>query len=205
LSIKTVSRELRLLGGLVLCAALLAAATPPAPARAAEIAPTRYLPFLTNGPAYAYTLYTNRSLWEAALGAVPLTEDFERDEADYGELPMPFLTGNGLTLSGQSSAQILADGTLLPSGTLLHFRDWASGLTVSFPNGVGVRAFGFDYRPSETWHVRFDAVVHDLTGGRRGFVGVVIIGGSPKHFNLYSKSYAQGGLSVDNISYVTAP
>jgi hypothetical protein len=164
-----------------------------------------YLPLILNIdpiPEVTYDVYWDRALWENAVGGNVATEDFEKDEADYGELSFPYITGNGFTLIGQSHAQIIEDPSLLDSGNLLHFRDWEVGLKFIFPNNASVTAFGFDYRPSETWNLTVNQFDVTITGGRKGFVGIVIHGSTPQEFVLWSNEYAQGGLSVDNISYV---
>jgi hypothetical protein len=151
----------------------------------------------------SFTVYWKRALWETEVEGSMVTEDFEKDEADYGEVSFPYLTGNGFLLTGQSTAQILRDESLLPSGTLIHLRDWGGGLTISFPNDTAVSAFGFDYKPSETWQLTVNDSVITIPGGRRGFVGIVIAEDYPKWFVLSSAEYAQGGLSVDNIIYIS--
>jgi hypothetical protein len=153
------------------------------------------------------TVYWKRDLWENAIrGNTVLTEDFEKDEADYGELGSPYLTGNGFILEGGSCpAQILKDKTLLDSGNILHFRDFGCGLTFIFPNDTAVTAFGFDYKPSEAWNININDLVIAIPGERKGFVGIVFLADFPKEFNLSSHENAQGGLSVDNISYIPIP
>lgn len=150
-----------------------------------------------------YTVYWKQPLWESAVGSITGIEDFEHDEGSYGELSFPYLTGNGFLLKGESSAQILGDSSLLESGTLIHFRDWANGLTVAFPNETAASAFGFNYRSNETWRLTFGGTQVDLPKGRGGFVGVVIRNNYPADFVLLGPDGAQGGLSVDNIAYVS--
>lgn len=149
-----------------------------------------------------FTVFWERELWESAIDSDTLIEDFENDKADYGELSYPFLTGNDFLLEGESSAQIISDGNLLPSGNVLHFRDWATGLMFQFPNGIRVRAFGFDFKPTEDWQLHFNTSLVEIPGGRRGFVGIVIDEEYPKQFVLSSTERVQGGLTVDNISYI---
>jgi hypothetical protein len=150
-----------------------------------------------------FTVYWKRTLWENAVRGTATTEDFESDTADYGELSFPYLTGNGILLTGHSTAQILKDETLLPSGNLLLFRDWQGGLTFSFPYGAAVSAFGFEYKPTEDWRLTFNNSEIPIPKGRRGFVGVVVSQDYPREFVLSGTEGAQGGLSVDNLSYVT--
>jgi tetratricopeptide (TPR) repeat protein len=154
------------------------------------------------GPAITYELVSNRIVWNKLMGGNIATEDFQKDFADYGELNYPYITGNGFTLTGQSPAQILQDATLLNSGTLLHFRDWKVGLTFTFPNDADVSGFGFDYQASETWQLTVGNSVITVPAGRPGFIGIVIHAGNLNQFILSCTSSAQGGLTVDNISYV---
>ena len=152
----------------------------------------------------SFTIYRQRDLWESeiSIGDV-LVEDFEKDVADYGELTNPYLTGNGLLLEGGSCpAQIIEEATLLPTGNILHFRDFGCGLTFFFPNDSTVSAFGFEYRPSEEWHLTVNDTTVLISAGRPGFIGVVFHGDYPNTFTLSSDANAQGGLSVDNISYI---
>jgi hypothetical protein len=149
-----------------------------------------------------FTVHWECESWESAIDSGTLIEDFENDEADYGELSYPFLTGNGFLLEGESSAQIIPGGNLLSSGNVLHFRDWETGLKFHFPNETHVRAFGFDFKPSEDWQLHINSSLVMIPGGRRGFVGIVIEEGYPSEFVLSSTERVQGGLTVDNISYV---
>jgi len=65
-----------------------------------------------------------------------------------------------------------------------------------------ISAFGFDYRPSEEWNLRINDTVVIIPEGRPGFIGIVLHATYVNGFNLSSKANAQGGLSVDNISYI---
>jgi len=151
----------------------------------------------------SYTLYWKRALWEQAKSGNVNMEDFEDDKADYGELSFPFQTGNGFLLDGgQISAQILRDSNLITSGNLLHFRSWSSGLRFIFPNETTIPAFGFDFRASEDWKLTIGNSVVNLPPGREGFIGIVLHDVYPSKFTLSSSEKAQGGLSVDNISFV---
>lgn len=149
-----------------------------------------------------YQTETDRSFWESSLNEPLFVEDFENDFADWGALAFPYETGNGFVLTGESSAQII-DSNLLPSGNHIHFRDWETGLTFEFPESTTVKAFGFDYRASEDWYVTFnDTETIYLPPSRPSFVGFVFTSEYPTKFTLWSDSHAQGGLTVDNISYV---
>jgi hypothetical protein len=148
-------------------------------------------------------VYWKRDLWENAVDENTSTEDFEKDTADYGELGYPYLTGNGFILQGGNCpSQILTDPTLMDSGNLLHFRDFGCGLGFSFPNNARASAFSFDYRPSEPWILKVNNQLIELLGTRKGFVGIVLHRDYPGEFVLLCRENAQGGLSVDNISYV---
>lgn len=160
------------------------------------------IPTPTPNPTLTYDVYSNRALWIEAIGGSISTEDFEKDPADYAELSIPYITGNGFLLTGQSVAQIYYDVTTLNSGNLLHFRDWQVGMTFTFPNSANVKGFGFDYRPSETWKLTVGDSTITLPGRTKGFVGIVVRSGDLNKFNLSCTSSAQGGLSVDNISFV---
>ena len=149
-----------------------------------------------------YTIYWKRELWESAISGNTFIEDFENDSGDYGELSFPYLTGNGFLLNGESSAQIFNDNSLLASGNLIHFRDWANGLRFSFPNNAVAGAFSFDYKASETWQLAFNDSVITIPRGRNRFIGIVVHNFFPGDFVFFSFENAQGGLSIDNISYI---
>ena len=148
-----------------------------------------------------YTVYWERGLWENAVGETTALEDFEKDRSDYGELGFPYFTGNRFILTGTSAAQILSAPELLPSGNLIHFRDWEQGLTFTFPNDMSVTAFGFDYASSEDWRVSLDSIDIPIPNGRNRFMGIVLREGTVKQFTFLGPPYAQGGLSIDNIAY----
>ena len=149
-----------------------------------------------------YTVYWERGLWENAVSETTALEDFEKDRSDYGELAFPYFSGNRFILTGTSAAQILNAPELLPSGNLIHFRDWEEGLTFTFPNDMVVTAFGFDYASSEDWRVSFNSIDIPIPNGRNRFMGIVLREGSVKQFTFFGPPYAQGGLSIDNISYI---
>ncbi|MBE2220019.1 MAG: hypothetical protein IAF02_00680 [Anaerolineae bacterium] len=169
--------------------------------RADEEMTTLYLPLITKP--MSYQIIKDRLLWESSVSGNILTEDFEKDLADWGTLAFPYETGNGFVLTGESSAQIIWSDTLLTSGNIIHFRDWDEGLTFWFPGGTSVQAFGFDYRASEQWYLTFnDVETISLPPSRPSFVGIEFYSEYPSKFVLWSDSYAQGGLTVDNISYI---
>ena len=149
-----------------------------------------------------YTSVWRRTLWESEAGETFVIEDFEHDSIDYTELDLPYMTENGFLFKGKSHAQMLNGTELLPSGNLLHFRDWEQGLTITFPNDGAARAFGFDYTTNEEWRLTFNKVEITLPTGRNMFVGIILSEEFPKGFTLSSREYAQGGLSIDNILYI---
>jgi hypothetical protein len=162
--------------------------------------PELVTPYVTELP--GYTVYWRRELWESAVGESFAIEDFETDLEGYGELDFPYMTGNRFLLDGKSTAQILGTSGLLPTGNLLHFRDWEQGLTFTFPDNTTVTAFGFDYTSSEVWRLTVNHVEITLRRGGFTFVGLILQQDFPTAFNLSGPETAQGGLSVDNISYV---
>ncbi|MEJ2012658.1 MAG: hypothetical protein P8X64_10620 [Anaerolineales bacterium] len=181
-----------------------ASGTPPSTPRATPTYSATYM--AVNVDDYAtFTVFWKPELWEQAAGPSYVCEDFERDAADYGELSYPYLTGNGFLLTGTSAAQIIQSQTLLPSGNLIHLRDWEKGLSFGFPEETSVQAFGFDYVPSEDWIVRFAGKQVEIPGGRRGFFGVVMKGKTLAEFNVTSLAHAQGGLTIDNIRCNLSP
>lgn len=151
------------------------------------------------------TVYWDRSLWEAAVGPITATEDFESEAAGYGRIPLPYATANGFLFEGSSTAQILVGSNLLDSGTLLHFRDFEDGMRILFPNPEPVRAFGFDYKASETWQLHAGGNLVTIPDGTRGFVGIEMLEAGIAEFRLSSAERAQGGLTVDNLSMADAP
>jgi len=165
-----------------------------------SLPPELVTPYVTELP--GYTVYWRRELWESAIAEPFAIEDFEKDLEGYGELDFPYMTGNGFLLDGKSSAQLLGNSGLLPSGNLLLFSDWEQGLTFAFPNNTAVTAFGFDYTSSEVWRLTVNHVEITLRRGGFTFVGIILQQDFPKGFTLSGPETAQGGLSVDNFSYV---
>jgi len=149
-----------------------------------------------------FTIYWQRDLWEDAIGSDNRIEDFEKDRNDYGELNFPYFTGNRFILTGQSAAQIIRAPELLPSQNLLHFRDWEIGLTFTLPDDTSTNALGFDYASQEDWQLTVLNIDIILPNGRNRFVGVVLYEETVKNFRFFGPDTAQGGLSMDNISYV---
>ena len=131
-------------------------------------------------------------------------ENFENDRSGSDNLHLPYLTRNKLMLSGKSDVQILHSPQLLETGNLLHFRDWEHGLTLTLPDATPLIAFGFDYTASEEWILTITPETFEinLPGGRNKFVGIILNQDFPTAITLSSSAYAQGGLSMDNISYV---
>ncbi len=151
----------------------------------------------------AYTVYYDRDLWESVTGGPFGVEDFEKDPLDYGQLPFPYLTGNRFILTGTSLAHIYLAPELIDSGNLIHFRDFEQGLIFTFPNDTEVVAFGFDYASSEDWLLTYNQILIPLPRGRNRFVGVLMRQDAARQFMLSGPQTAQGGLSMDNITYVT--
>ena len=167
----------------------------------ATISPTYIAIHVNEFP--TFIIYWDRHLWEQELNRSPGIEDFELDAADPGVLHFPYLTGHGFLLEeqGSVSAQILSDTTLLDSGNLLHFRAREQGLTLHFPDGQPVTAFGFDYKASEDWILKIHEMEITIPKGRRGFVGLIVKENYPLGFSLTSESHAQGGLTIDNLLF----
>ena len=105
-------------------------------------------------------------------------------------------------LTGMSAAQFINAPELLPSHNLLHFRDWDAGLTFMFPYDASVTALGFDYASQEEWQLQVQNIDIILPSGSNQFVDILLYNGPIKKFNLSGPQTAQGGLSVDNISYI---
>jgi tetratricopeptide (TPR) repeat protein len=212
--VKRIQREIASLGGkpLKITPRAIVATSIPTPVITATPAatstfvywstPTTTLQPPQSATTVTYDVYYSRVDWINTVGGSIETEDFEKDGSDYGELFFPYKTGNGFILEGGSSAQIFRDASLLTSGILLHFRDWSGGLSLTFPGYTYVSAFGFDYRAREPWFLTVGNSVITMPHGRSGFIGIVIHSGDLNKFILSCTSNAQGGLSVDNISYV---
>ena len=147
-------------------------------------------------------IYWSRALWEEAVGKNYAIEDFEKDRADYSELSFPYFTGNDLILNGKSVAQLLIAPELLPSQNLLHLSDWGQGLKFTFPYDAASTVLGFDYASQEEWQLTVLNIDIILPRGRNQFVGVVLYEGPAKEFKLTGPNTPQGGLFVDNISYI---
>jgi hypothetical protein len=151
-----------------------------------------------------YTLYRKRDLWEQAVASDVFIEDFEGDNTGYGGLPLPYLTPIGFFLEGNSSIQFIRNPSLLTSGNYIHFRNWEGGLTITFPAETTVSAFAFDHKAAEDWQLTFHDSVVTIPGGRGGFVGIVLHQDPVTEFVLSSSERVQGGLAIDNLSYVPA-
>ena len=145
-----------------------------------------------------YTVYWQRELWENAVFFKFLLEDFE--DADEHSLSLPYLTPSGFFLEGKSSGRIRFCSLI--NGNCIHFRDNEDGLKFSFPKETASKAFGFNYMSSEKWQLTFNDSAINLPRGRGGFVGIVLHKGFAREFIISSPESAQGGMFVDNISYV---
>ena len=151
---------------------------------------------------FPFGVYDQRQVWESAVGKMVVSEDFEKDIHGPGELQFPYMTGNRFLLTGKSNAQILVAPELLDSGNFLHFRAWEQGLTFTFPDDRAVAAFGFDYTTSEEWQLTVSNLDVIMPSGRNQFMGIILLQNSSTKFRLVSSAFAQGGLSVDDISYI---
>jgi len=149
-----------------------------------------------------FNVFESRELWEEAVGKGVLVEDFERDFPSYDEIRFPYFTGKGLVLAGSSHGQILRAPELLPSQNLLHFVDFETGLAITLPNNTTTRALGFDYTVHEDWQLSVFNIGIILTRGESRFVGVILSEHTVKDFRLIGPQTSQGGLSIDNISYI---
>ena len=69
------------------------------PVRADEGMTTLYLPLIIKP--MSYQIIKDRLLWESSVSGSILTEDFEKDLADWGALAFPYETGNGFVLTGK--------------------------------------------------------------------------------------------------------
>ncbi|HEY3474636.1 MAG TPA: hypothetical protein VGK56_08505 [Anaerolineales bacterium] len=146
--------------------------------------------------------YFVREIWESAVGRPVVTEDFENEMAEPGELTLPYKTGNGFVLDGNGFAQILSAPELLSSGNLLHFRAGGQGLTFVFPENRTVPAFAFDYTTSENWRLTINDFDVYLPSGKNKFIGIILFQNVTLRFTLSNLDITQVGLSIDNISYV---
>jgi hypothetical protein len=147
-------------------------------------------------------LFYNKVDWINTIEGNIATEDFEKDEPGDDGLYFPYKTGNGFVLEGENPAQIVEAPSLLESGVILHFTDRTGGLTFIFPDYANVRGFGFDYLSGESWKLTVGSSVITMPHGRKGFIGIVIYVGNINRFTLSCTQRVQGGISVDNISYV---
>jgi hypothetical protein len=185
------------------------------PPSASLLAPTfTVTPTLTSTPTSTLTpmvvtsnfgLYSQRQPWESIVGKKVLKEDFEKDIYARGDLQFPYRTGNGFLLSGKSDAQFQYVPELLESRNFLHLLSGEQGLTFTFPDDRVVTAFGFDYTTSEEWQLTFNSAGNlyaILPTGKNQFMGVILYQNSSAKFTLTGFGFPQGGLSVDNISYV---
>jgi hypothetical protein len=176
-----------------------------------------YLLWLTGRTDAAVIVFSDRPSWEAAVSGAIFTETFRLERDSYDELVFPYTTAHGLTLddvfdTGNVVAQMLPDG--LVNGTVApHFRAF-SGDHMSFTLPVPVQAFGFDYFASDwdgpstaEWQVQVGSLVTSLPQtlyDTFDFFGVVLTHPTSPltTFTFANPGFAQGGISVDNVSYV---
>jgi hypothetical protein len=159
--------------------------------------------FLTASVQANLNFYTDRAAWQNALGTSYLTDDFESETA--GAYTLPFTTSSGIlfesVLGPISAFQILVPGVI--NGTQeVHVRDFSAQMRTSFPGGQPVSGFGFDWRTAvEDWDLQVGGSTVTLPHNSTGFLGVVDDTRSTVSFILTSSSFAQGGISVDNLAY----
>lgn len=149
-----------------------------------------------------YDLFYNKVDWINTIEGNIASEDFEKDEPGDGELYFPYKTGNGFVIEGGSTAQVFEAPSLMDSGVILHLQDGTDGITFNFPEHADVRGFGFDYLADESWRLTVGSAAITLPHERSGFIGIVIYVGDINSFTLLCTEPVQGGISVDNISYV---
>jgi hypothetical protein len=168
----------------------------------ADLEVKTYLPLIIDlRPAPIITQYTSRSEWQNAMRGNVAIEDFENEKPSYAEIHLPFTSANGFVFSGQSIVQIIRDPRIMDTGVLMHFCDWKVGMTVAFPDGAAAKGFGFNYHTFDDWYLSVNAVPIVLSSYGTNFIGIVIENTTISSFTLYTTSYVQGGLTLDNISY----
>ena len=153
-------------------------------------------------------VFTDRSVWQSYSGAI-VTEDFESEPASYQVLNLPYTTSGGIVmawLGSGGSIQMLPNN--LFSSISPHFRAFGNRLSYSFPDGRSVVMLGFDqfYHDPETWRLQVNGLEIVLTPYEQNnyepsFIGVVSVDEPIYSFVLTCSDHAQGGLSIDNISY----
>jgi hypothetical protein len=158
-----------------------------------------------------FTVFEDRPEWQENIKDIILTEDFESESAGYQVYTTPFETNGGILMQGINAPiefQIL-DGDLFPDSKAPHFRDFGKMMSFSFPDRRPVSALAFDYYYSgpDVWelHIEDSVIVLAPVVGpdfESQFIGIFIPEGSVSSFILTSPSQTQGGISVDNISFV---
>ena len=162
--------------------------------------------------------FTSRTTWASNVSGRIFIEDFETDPGGFAAITTPYLTaGRGILMQdllGPIDFQILPSGSGLVNGTQgPHFRDFGNMMSFSFPGGIDVAAFAFDYfynRSEEAWQLQVNNVVLTLTPSGTfpspaNFIGIVSTGAPISFFVLTSSAFAQGGLSIDGLSFSPVP
>lgn len=151
-----------------------------------------------------FSSFTNREDWQSNINDVIHTEDFKQEPSST--FTTPYITEGEILMEGvlePITFQILDNG-LIDDSKAPHFRDFGSMMKFSFPDERPVSALGFDfYNGNEAWQLHIeDSVIVLNSEIIPRFIGITIPEGSISSFILTSPSFAQGGISVDNISYV---
>ena len=161
----------------------------------------------SSATASAQTLFNDRATWEITVGPV-LTENFnsEPNDTGYDTFDLPYTTVYGVTideLGSSASAQFLETGNVNGSQAP-QIRDFGSKIT--WTPGSQFDAFGFSWNTAvESWEVIINGTtVATLPSNSEGFFGVT---GTAElsSFTLTSSAAAQGGISVDDLSFAVVP
>jgi hypothetical protein len=161
------------------------------------------LTLLTALPAAAtLTVYTDRNAWMSSIAGSAVTDDFSGET--LGDHYTPFTTSQGVTftaLSGSPIAIQVLDGGLVNGSRELHFRDFNAGVGVMLPSDSNSKGIGFDYNTAiEPWTVQVGDRATVLPANSAGFIGYVDDAAPIVSFTLTGGGFAQGGISIDNLS-----
>jgi len=159
--------------------------------------------------AHAQTIFTDRDDWELSVASV-MTEDFnsEPNVSNYDTFDLPYTTDLGVTideLGNSAAAQFLATGNINGSQAP-HIRDFGSMIT--WTPGSQFDAFGFDWNTAiEPWEVIVNGTtLTTLPSNSEGFLGVTFDDATQlSSFTLTGSAGAQGGISVDDLSFANVP
>jgi hypothetical protein len=159
-------------------------------------------------------MFTDRASWKAQIADPVVTEDFEGETTGYDVLTLPYMTVGGVVIESDSASIQMLNNGLVNNSAGPHMRSWSdTGITFTFPDMIPVEAFGFDWytqdhehQPFEAWKLYIDNVfVTELRNGWTGFLGFIGTDTPMHSFTLKGPSGAQGGVSLDNISYHPVP